>query len=263
MARRYKPRSFKKRTRSSRYRAQRSARSAYVNTARRRYARTARRMGPYRNFMTSRVAYTTLHYRDTFTLDPRVETFGAEGTNLWRFCANSLYDTDGSGIGHQPMFHDNFSALYGKYQVMKAAITIVVVNHAVNTMNTSSTYLPSYSYRLMIHQDSANSPGNLAAGMDTLLEENPPGLKWRNVAPSLNGRLPKLSNFTVPHKLTNKAKHDDSLSAPTNNTPDQKVWFYVGITSADGLTDPPVCRLQVHIKYWVQYSERKFTQDQN
>lgn len=47
------------------------------------------------------------------------------------FRGNSVYDPDSSGIGHQPRFHDQMSALYNKYVVHGSSINIAY-NHPNN-----------------------------------------------------------------------------------------------------------------------------------
>lgn len=63
---------------------------------------------------------------------------GTSPTNLW-FRMNSLYDPDGSGIGHQPMGFDQLVTLYGRYRVNSVQITTTILNRAdsaiiVNTL---------------------------------------------------------------------------------------------------------------------------------
>jgi hypothetical protein len=65
------------------------------------------RNGPF-----GQVYPTTLHYSDY--IDVNV-TSGTLGYNLFR--ANSLYDPDSTGTGHQPIYFDTFAALYSKYRV--------------------------------------------------------------------------------------------------------------------------------------------------
>lgn len=44
------------------------------------------------------------------------------GIGSYRFLANSLYDPNSSGAGHQPMYFDQFGAMYDHYVVLKSKI---------------------------------------------------------------------------------------------------------------------------------------------
>lgn len=48
----------------------------------------------------------------------------AAGVGNWNFWANSLYDPDSSGTGHQPRGFDQLISMYDHYQVIGSKITI-------------------------------------------------------------------------------------------------------------------------------------------
>ena len=63
-------------------------------------------------------AHYTLRYSDQITLNP-----GAGANATYNFRANSIFDPDYSGVGHQPYGHDNLQNIYDGYVVDKAVIT--------------------------------------------------------------------------------------------------------------------------------------------
>jgi len=265
MARRWQLRSRVRRSmsnaRSSRRRAIRT-RNRARNTRRRRT-----RYGRYRSPFGAIAQYAKLTYHTSISLDPKPDQMGATATNVYQFSANGCYDPDITSTGHQPMFFDNYAALFKRYSVHKSSISVTVVNHAVNTATyngTSVTTTPNYSYRLFILKDGTNGstseyPGTMSIG----IEEGNANFKWRYVAPSLNGRLPRLKTNMTPHRLLNLSKTDDTLSANTNANPNSAAYYYVGITSADGVTDPPSVYLSVTINYYVKFFDREVIQTQN
>lgn len=190
---------------------------------------------------------------------------GSDTTTSWPFSFNSLYDPDQTIGGHQPLYYDNYAALYGKYKVSFSKMTVTVVNHNVNTavINSGGTVQtqPNYSYRLAIVRDASTT--DLPSSMTQLIEQNATNVKWRYVAPTLNGRLPKLSMKCAPHKQAGVSYSDDTLSSATNSQPSNNIKGVIVISSADGYTNPPEVYLTVKIRYYVKFFDRVVSQSQN
>lgn len=68
------------------------------------------------------VYITKMRYVDTITMDPTSAESG--GYVYHQFRANSIYDPDLTGVGHQPRGRDEMSALYLKYCVIGSKITV-------------------------------------------------------------------------------------------------------------------------------------------
>lgn len=68
--------------------------------------------------------YTKLRYNEA-------HTFGASSTvnfaSNYKYCLNSLFDPNVSGVGHQPMGFDNLMSIYEKYTVVGAKITVCFI----------------------------------------------------------------------------------------------------------------------------------------
>lgn len=52
----------------------------------------------------------------------------ANNTAFQWFRNNSIYDPDGSGIGHQPLGYDQWSQFYGRYRVIGAKYRVTITN---------------------------------------------------------------------------------------------------------------------------------------
>lgn len=63
--------------------------------------------------------FTRLKYVEHFTL---TATNGV--LNTYRFCANGCYDPNITGTGHQPMYFDQYSALYDHFVVLGSKIKV-------------------------------------------------------------------------------------------------------------------------------------------
>lgn len=66
---------------------------------------------------------TKLRYCDTFRF-----TSTAGSTTGYVFAANGLYDPDLSSTGHQPMYFDQYTAIYDQYVVIGAKIKVTGAN---------------------------------------------------------------------------------------------------------------------------------------
>jgi len=266
MARRYKA----KKPYGKRSGRQRSARAAAVTRARRRTGWRYRSFRNYsllgRNPFTMSKVSTVLRYNQVISLNPTAGELGSTGSNVWQFSANGMYDPDITGTGHQPLYYDNYTALYDRYHVKYSTITVTVVNHFVNTATSNSsgtvTTQPNYSYKLFILKDATIATTEYPTDIQQILEAGGSNIKWRFVAPSLIGKLPKLKMGCSPHRLANTMFKDDGMLSYTNSNPSQPVYYYVGISTADGNTDPPSVYLNVDIKYYCDFFDRKVDQNQ-
>lgn len=79
---------------------------------------------------------------------------GAFATHVFR--ANSVFDPDYSGVGHQPLRFDNWASIYDHYTVLSSKMTLR------NTGNgTISNSVPSY-YGVMLNTDPVGTSGYTA-----------------------------------------------------------------------------------------------------
>lgn len=69
-----------------------------------------------------------LRYADTISI---TSTAGALGYHVYR--ANSLYDTDVTGVGHQPMGYDLWTQMYNHYCVLGAKIYVKAADDGLST----------------------------------------------------------------------------------------------------------------------------------
>lgn len=68
------------------------------------------------------VAITRLQYNDVITLTGT--------TAQYTFRANSMFDPDFTGTGHQPSYFDQYIASYERYRVVACTITVSVINRS-------------------------------------------------------------------------------------------------------------------------------------
>lgn len=92
-----------------------------------------------------------LKYCDKYNFSPNAGSITSQ-----QFMLNSVYDPDYTGTGHQPMYYDNYAALYQKYRVhaYKIKISCIGITTGVPTVVTwktnDSATVPSTSFSEMV-----------------------------------------------------------------------------------------------------------------
>uniref|UniRef100_UPI004047BAAF hypothetical protein n=1 Tax=Flavobacterium sp. TaxID=239 RepID=UPI004047BAAF len=142
---------------------QRNARRGVVRMRRnRRSAQTTRKKrGEAR--MLAGLSSSTFGFPNTITTKLRYCTFldltAAGGTVAGNtFAANGIFDPDITGVGHQPLYRDNFAAIYDQYAVLGSKIKVTFLSSAAALGH----------YVGITGDDDATASNNL----ETLMEQN-------------------------------------------------------------------------------------------
>lgn len=253
------------RGRRSRAGARRVARSRAVGA--RRYARSYRSRAFAR--MSNPLAFnrfrTKLTYYDTQALDPASNALTTINGSIWQYRANSVFDPDYTGVGHQPMYFDNLAAIYQNYRVLGCKITVTVVDIRQGGVvpedaNNQYYHVLAETLRLAIIRDENFEIPN---DMRNLIETRGSNIKWRWVSPSMNGRLASLSHYCSPSKQMSLPRNDNTLSATVTANPERQAVFTIAIASADGLANPPYVTVAIKLEYDVEFFNRQLTLNQN
>lgn len=174
-----------------------------------------------------------LRYCDSINL---TGTSGARALNV--YAANGIFDPDITGVGHQPMWRDNFAAVYDQYVVIGAKIT-------VKFANTSST-VPAVCGVV------GDDDSSISTNIDTLMELNNSVHSLCLVA---GGPIVTLSQTFEPMKMFGVNAKDDGNSATTFGTNPSEIWcFGVWIAAADQASTCTVS-VSVEIDYTVKFTE--------
>jgi len=189
------------------------------------------------------------------------------------FSANSCFDPDVSGTGHQPMFFDNYSALYSNYRVNRSTITVVpLTTHAVNTTSgnlVAGTTVSTTQYfagnergcRLFIIRDPTSS--DYTSNLDNLVEEGNTNFVWRYCPQNTAQSMPILRFSCWPHILQNVSFKDDRLQANVTGDPPFNTYYIVGVASIGNAANPDSIACQAIITYNVTFSNLKKNQAEN
>jgi len=82
-------------------------------------------------------------------------TAGAGVTSSWSFRANSIFDPDQTGVGHQPIGSDQWAVFYNHYIVLESAISI--------TFYPASENIDPLVVGCLLHEDGTITTPTLSA----------------------------------------------------------------------------------------------------
>lgn len=177
---------------------------------------------------------TKLRYADFFTL---TAASGVVSSQIFR--ANSVFDPDFTGTGHQPMYFDQWAAIYDQYVVLGAKIT-------AEFTSTSSTLSQIVG---IVGDDDATISGVLT----NLLEQNN---GYSAVQHAGTGAKTITATFAPMEMFGVDAKDDGSSQTPVTTNPSEEWYWKCYSIFSDGLSATTTF-LKVEIEYTVKFSELK------
>jgi len=162
--------------------------------------------------------------------------------------ANSINDPDETGIGHQPMYHDEMAVLYNHYLVKSC--NIIATFHFENTTNTA--YMPIVG--ILLDDDGAV---NLTT---TAIMESPGFARWRHL--SMNNSNSR-AIATVKHYF-NASKFFgikdpnglDSIGAGFGSNPVDLAKFGLFVAPVNETDELPPVTVEFKMQFVVLCSER-------
>lgn len=186
---------------------------------------------------------TTFKYCQLVSL---ASTSGSVNYNTFR--ANSIFDPDQSGTGHQPMYHDNYVTIYNNYRVLGSKITVTFTpqTESFDVAGPSSSKLgPWY-----IGINGTNGTSSYSATPETRWEANDSSFAVLNTRTGADGVMTLTEQYS-PVETLGRPATDDVVSSVTNANPSQQWYWQPWIADASGSTSTVL--LFVQIEYTVQF----------
>lgn len=204
-------------------------------------ALTSRGISVPRNvFGFPRTLTTLIRYNDTHTIQ---SSSGAVGGNVFRM--NSVYDPDFTGLGHQPLYFDQFTPVYEKYVVLGATIQ---VDFSPLTDDTDITTAGPWTIGIAF-----NNSNSWSSSTATLTEQNKSITTMIGRDKGTSIRTLK-SDFDLRRDL-GKSWSDDDVQSFVNTNPSSQMLAYVWC-SDQNLTSGSV-KINTTITYRVKFFEQK------
>lgn len=189
-----------------------------------------------------------LRYVDNFTVDPGAGVVGAHFMS-----ANGIYDPNITGTGHQPMYFDQYAAIYQHYVVLGAKITAWA-----STTSTSNAVPRVWGIYL---DDNA---GALTSKVASELMELPT-TKYSFVNQgAAYGTFPvkKLVHTFSARKFFGFKDVKDNkgeFGSVVSSNPIDQAYFAIWAAAQNESDDPAAVQFMVEIDYIVQFSELQTT----
>lgn len=186
-----------------------------------------------------------LRYAEEFTLNASSGSLTAQ-----YFRANSVFDPDVTGVGHQPMEYDFWQGVYNHYTVVASSIKLMQVPEATTNI------IPSY-YGVVLSDDPGVISGYTSV---TDIFENPNTTDPR-ISGSANNTIPQASKWTKKSFKanaffgTNNVEDGGAYGALVTSTPSKQA-YYACYSSAVSGNDPGATPFLAVIDYIVLFDQR-------
>ncbi len=160
---------------------------------------------------------------------------GLVATHVFR--ANSVFDPNFSGVGHQPYGHDTLATVYQKTRVLSSKCNVIF-----NTPSAAAVAPAVVGVKL--------SSSSVATANPSLIREQP-HCAWTSLDSQLSVRVKK--NYVTKRFFSTRGSKD--LQALVGANPVQEAFFQVWVTAADDSVNIDPVFAQVVITYKVLWSD--------
>ena len=186
-----------------------------------------------------------LAYVDTVVIDPPA---GPDGFGVYVFRANSCYDPDYTGTGHQPMMFDTYMAIYDHFQVKWSSIKVV------NTPKDKAgqDYPPIWGVYIADQPAAVNAMNNV----NQLLEQRDHGpFKMAGLRDnSTNLRMSTIKRSVNIRKFTGTTDHS-LLRGDSGSNPTEDVYFIIWCSARSVVFNPGQEQFDVQMNFIVEFTE--------
>jgi len=172
------------------------------------------------------------------SLDPGAGTMAA-----YKFRANSCYDPNQTGAGHQPMMFDTYMNMYNNFQVLSSIMIVEWVNvsaTAAQKIGVSLLDTTSSLADLSQYQEQKRTYSQLVGRYD--------GNKtW--------GKL--ISRYSMKKYYGAKASSLSQFVGTSSSDVSEQAYYHVWLGGLQSVVDPGAVIINVKINYLVKFTEPK------
>lgn len=159
------------------------------------------------------------------------------------FNANSLYDPDRTGTGHQPMYYDQLCpGIYNRYRVTGFAYNITVSN--TNTPVKAQAHFQNNN-----HSADYEDLGEMIGIKQTIINAMTAGGKC----------IGRLKGYTTCSRILGQGTNDDRDQAVYNASPSNVLVLGLLVNALDGSTNITLLNLDITFTYYCELFDRVVT----
>lgn len=177
-----------------------------------------------------------LRYCEQINLDPGIATMAY---HTWR--ANSIFDPNYSGAGHQPLGHDDWARFYTRYIVLGAKIKFI-----------AWCPTPQTGYGQIATVTCDDSTGVLAVPIDSIIEQRGTPYKFYQTNQANNKCV--VTGYYSPKRVfqVKDTTDNEDLWSLFGQNPVLGAYFHTKVHGFDASTDNPLQYCRVVIDYIVR-----------
>jgi hypothetical protein len=185
---------------------------------------------------------TKMRYCTNITL---TSTTGAVTYNTFR--ANSVFDPDQSGVGHQPMWRDNYAAVYSNYRVLGSKIKTIFTP----LIDAADANRGSYEGPWIVGINGTNSTASYSSTPETRMEANDSVYKLLNARTGADGVVVLHETYSAETTL-GRPTTDDTTGSTVGSSPSAEWYWQVWTYDYSGATSEvvAVCEIEYTVEFF-------------
>lgn len=196
-----------------------------------------------KSFGQPRYKIVNLPYHETIPLN---NSTGVGLANYYQFRGNSIHDPNLTGVGHQPLGHDQWALFYNHYVVENANITVTFQCPSIST---------SYYVGICLTDDAVTGAIVGASTFDTVCENK--HVRYRLVTSQDSGKNVTLSFHHNPLKFLGRNAYSTDVKTSFGSNPTEQSVYTIFVMPVSVGEDPPDIIASVQMNFRTKLIEPK------
>lgn len=171
----------------------------------------------------------------------------AGNANAWQFRANSIFDPDLTGAGHQPLGHDQWTLFYNHYCVLGSSITA--------TFNCPGAVTAPFYIGIVLTDDATTGAASGIAQFDTACENK--HIRYKLITSEDSGKSVSLSFHADVLKFLGRNQFSSDVKTTFGSNPTEMAYYTLFVMPVDASYTAPSVWCSVQLNYKTKLLEPK------